>query len=417
MLKNTVRRLTALNVLVFVLVLAVSMVCNYVLFLHSMDRDEREDLEHLMTVLESSMESSADEVGEIPDVVEADASATVRPVPEETIQWFDCNGKLLAERGALKVVLPLDVNAKFQVQKNVHALLLTHLVRRGTVNVGYFRVATPLARSDHKKKQFLKDQILATLLASLASGIAILWLIRQTLKPVALSMQQMAQFTADASHELQGPVMAIKTNGAVALKYSEGMRTSDREKIEMMVDAANQMASTLKALLRLADLEHRPRKEDFEQIMVDELVQDLIEELADAARAKSVAVRTESIDASLSFQAVETDARTALLNVLRNAIAYSNDEAEVLIRAKKTGKFVQFQIQDFGIGIEAQDLPHIFDRFWRSDVARSYRSGGQGLGLSIAKNIVDLYRGTITVESEPGIGSIFTIRFPETPST
>jgi OmpR-family two-component system manganese-sensing sensor histidine kinase len=152
------------------------------------------------------------------------------------------------------------------------------------------------------------------------------------------------------------------------------MRVSDRQKIEMMVDAADQIGSILQALLRLADLEHRPRKEDLAQIFVEKLIADVCRDLNELATVKSIEFRVEITDASLSFFVVETDARTALLNVLRNAIAYSNEGSVVNIRAKKAGRFVQFQIQDFGIGIDAKDLGHIFDRFWRPDKARSYRS-------------------------------------------
>jgi signal transduction histidine kinase len=175
------------------------------------------------------------------------------------------------------------------------------------------------------------------------------------------------------------------------------------------------MSTTIDALLRLAELEQTLPISELKQIQVNDLVKDICRELENLAASKSVEFNIEINDSNLSFTAVEADAKAALLNVLRNAIVYSRDEQRVNIKASKVGKFVQFQIEDFGIGIEANDLPRIFDRFWRSDKARSYRSGGKGLGLAITKSIVDRYNGTIGVESMPGKGSCVTVRFPEMP--
>jgi len=422
MLKRTAHHLTFINALVFILVLGVCATTVYALSVKRMEADTREDLQHLLTVLESSIETPGedqdkdDDANDLPDVVQSDVRrGESERKPQETIQWFSPEGALLGEKGLLKIRLPLNKDATFQHQQNEHALVLTHLVSRGGRKLGYLRIGTPLSKNDVSKKNLLLDLIFGTLCATAVSGIAILWLVRQGLKPVEMSMQKLADFSADASHELHGPVMAIKTNGMVALKYPEGMRESDRQKILSMVDAANQMSTTIDALLRLAELEQTLPISELKQIQVNDLVKDICRELENLAASKSVEFNIEINDSNLSFTAVEADAKAALLNVLRNAIVYSRDEQRVNIKASKVGKFVQFQIEDFGIGIEANDLPRIFDRFWRSDKARSYRSGGKGLGLAITKSIVDRYNGTIGVESMPGKGSCVTVRFPEMP--
>lgn len=416
MLKKTARHLAIINALVFFLVLSVCSAINYALFMNSMNRDAREDLEHLMTVLESSLEAPEEEHDDsdvVPDVVQSEGRISVGGTPHGVIQWFSPEGQLLAQKGSFNIKLPLNKGAKFQEQQNEHALVLTRLVRHKGNTLGYFRIAMPLSDSDRSKKNLLVDLIFGTLFAALVCSAAILWLVRQGLKPVAASMQQLSDFSADASHELHGPVMAIKTNGTVALKYSEGMRESDREKIGAIVNAANQMSTTIDGLLRLADLEQPLPAKELRRISVYDLVADLCKELEPAITSKTISINTVIARPDLSFTGIETDAKTALLNVLRNAIVYSHDGGAVNIKASKVGKFVEFQIEDFGIGIEPNDLPRIFDRFWRSDEARSYRSGGRGLGLAITKNIVERYRGSIAVESKPGTGTRVSLRFPE----
>lgn len=418
MLRRTARRLTIINILVFILILSLCSATDYILFVHDKNKDTEEDLRNLMAVVVSSIEAPEDDDDddEIPDVVQPDERAlTTYPLPKETIQWFSPQGKLLAERGLLKIRLPLYTGANFQEQQNEHALVLTNLVQHGNRKLGYLRISMPLSESDRSKRNLLVNLIFGTLFAVAISGVAILWLVRQSLKPVAMSMQLLADFSADASHELQGPVMAIKTNCAVALKYSEGMRESDKEKIKTIVNAADQMSTTIDGLLRLADLEQPLSVQELKQIKVKSLMEDLCNELNSAITSKSIRINMMITDPELSFGAIETDAKTALLNVFRNAIMYSPEGNPVLITARKTGRFVEFKIEDFGIGISTRDMPKIFDRFWRSDKARTYSSGGRGLGLAITKNIIERYKGSIFVESKLGIGSCVTLRFPQDP--
>jgi two-component system, OmpR family, manganese sensing sensor histidine kinase len=422
MLKKTARRLTIINATVFIFILSVYSATVYALFVSSMDAENKEDLQLLMAALESSIKAPGNNHDQdnaamkIPDVVKSDARSGGYS-PEQAIQWFSPEGQLLAERGSLKIALPFNKAATFEEQRDVHALVLTRVITRMDRKLGYLRAGLPLSEYDESRTTLILDLLIGTLVAAVLSGIAILWVVRQGLKPVELSMQKLADFSADASHELQSPVMVIKTNGTVALKYSEGMRESDREKILAMVDAANQMSATIDALLRLADLEQTVPPSELKRLLVKDLLAEICRELKELAASKDLAIDIAIADPDLSFTAVEIDAKTALSNVLRNALQYSHDGYGVKVRVTKVGKFIEFQIEDFGIGISAKDLPRIFDRFWRSDRARSYRSGGKGLGLSISKNIVDRYQGTIDARSTPGAGTCFIIRFPLSPQS
>ena len=105
--------------------------------------------------------------------------------------------------------------------------------------------------------------------------------------------------------------------------------------------------------------------------------------------------------------------REALVTILDNAVKYSLDKSEVNVTAAKKQGNVEIKIADHGIGIKAADQPYIFDRFYRADTARSkHHADGYGLGLAIAKNIVEMHGGRITVSSRPGKGSVFTVALP-----
>lgn len=413
MLKRTAYRLTLINAVVFIVVLSISAGSVFLLSTNRIDAKNREILQHLLKPLEydtlwADAHDFKEDDGDLKDYL---------PNLAQTVQWFDAEGRLLAEKGPVAVKIPLHTDAAFEEQRSPHALLLTRLISRNGKKLAYFRIAMDLAKSDDEKWNLLFDLMMGTLLATASSGVAVFWLVRQGLKPVELSMRQLADFSADASHELQNPVMAIKTNGAIALKYPDGMRASDKEKLTTMVNAADQMAATIDALLRLADLEQSLPVTDLKTIHVAKLATELRNDLDALAAKKLVKINVDTNDPDISFIAVEADAKTALLNVLRNAIQYSRNGDRVNFVAKKVGKYIEFKIEDFGIGIAASDLPRIFDRFWRSDEARSYRSGGNGLGLAITKNIVDRYKGSINVESVLGAGTAVTLRFPEVPPT
>ncbi len=412
MLKTATRHLLLVNSAVFILVLSVFSLAVYFSVTQNIDSEKRQRLHVLSDALVSSIEApDQDEPDEVvPDLMKPH-SLKDDTTAELTLQWFDPKERLLAKKGSLTITLPFDKTATFQTQELQHALLLTQSVERDGHLVGYLRVCMSLADADNYKRNLLVGLGIGTILALVISGIAVLWLVRQALKPVEVSIKKLTDFTGDASHELKSPIMAIKTNGAVALKYSDGMRDSDRVKITAMLDAANQMSRTIADLLSLAESEHELSEQALEPVNVQELLHEMAEDLSDLAASKEVKIHCLVDDPKLCLKARKSDIKLALLNIAKNAIAYSSRGETISVGGSRTGNRIQFEIRDTGIGISAEDLPKIFDRFWRSDKARSHTSGGNGLGLSITKSIVDRYKGLITVKSKLGEGTIFIVTF------
>jgi signal transduction histidine kinase len=376
--------------------------------------EQQSHLQELMGTLENTIEAPDQDDHDylIPDIVDSRESKG-RESFSDNLEWFDPAGHLIRHKGALNVAVPFDKNAEFQTQENQHILLLTRAMHREGKTFGYLRVGTPLEQADLLKKHLREGLAVGTLLASVLSGLAILFLVRQALKPVASTVKLLSEFTSNASHELQSPVTAIKTNCDVALKYPEGMRPGDHEKIEAIKNAASQMSRTIDDLLSLAESGGELPEQSFSSVNVQELLSEVAEDVATLAAHKDVRVKCAVDDPKLALQTRKGDLKIVLLNVVRNAIAYSKSGKVVSLESKKVPNGICFEIKDSGIGISNADLPRIFDRFWRSDKARYYADGGNGLGLSIVRSIIDRHNGSIAVASVIDEGSTFTITLPD----
>lgn len=218
--------------------------------------------------------------------------------------------------------------------------------------------------------------------------------------------EQQKRFTADASHELRTPLTRIKTATSGALngeqspqEYEEALRIADR--------AADTMTRLIDQLLTLARADAGQLRLQYEEV-------DLVELLQDAGAM----VRT---DASLVFD-LPTDAillpgdgdllSRVFLNLVENAARHTPAAGRITLSADVSDEDVVVRVEDTGEGIGSEHLPHLFDRFYRADLARNRRDGGTGLGLAICQSIVHAHGGTITIASQPGQGTQVTVILP-----
>jgi two-component system heavy metal sensor histidine kinase CusS len=231
-------------------------------------------------------------------------------------------------------------------------------------------------------------------------------------------------FTADASHELRTPLTAIRGTAEVALARD---RSADelRGTLEEVLDETGSMLHLVEDLLVLARGE-TAQAEPAETVDLSAVLRD-VQDVGEAlAGGKPVEVRLDAPDGL--FVAGDAGAlRRLLLNLVSNAVKFTPQGAVTITaretpsasaavvpaegaRAEEGRGWVEVQVADTGIGIAPGDLPRVFDRFYRADAARV--TGGTGLGLAIARMIAERHRGTISVESTPGVGSVFTVRLP-----
>jgi heavy metal sensor kinase len=216
------------------------------------------------------------------------------------------------------------------------------------------------------------------------------------------------RFTADASHELRAPLALIMTAGEVSLRR-ERSREDLAEVLRKIVREARHMSKLIENLLDLARGDARHRHTELASLNLTDMLRDLCVELTPSATAKGLALNAPLPDDEIRVLGEGTELRRLFLILLDNAIKYS-EAGSIQLTVSSQGTFVQVVVRDTGIGIEESALPHVFDRFWRADKVRSRAEGGAGLGLSLASQIVQRHGGAISVESEIGEGSSFTVR-------
>jgi heavy metal sensor kinase len=232
------------------------------------------------------------------------------------------------------------------------------------------------------------------------------------LRRLASSVNRMKQFTADASHELRAPVSLIRTTAEVALQRRNRPTEEYIQALDEILEESVRTSQLVDSLMLLARTDSG--KEAIELHLVD--MCDVVRNASEQGE-KLVCNRHSSFSAQIPGGPVWVDAdpdalRRALLILIDNAAKYTAPGGSVALQFTADGLSAVATVSDTGIGIASEDIPHIFDRFWRADKARSREQGGAGLGLSIAQWIVEAHRGTIDVESEPGRGSSFRLRLP-----
>ncbi|UOE92105.1 ATP-binding protein [Alkalihalobacillus sp. LMS39] len=220
------------------------------------------------------------------------------------------------------------------------------------------------------------------------------------------NFEKQQQFVSDASHELKTPLTVIESYAKLLKRW--GMKKTDvlEEAVHAIHSEAQRMKDMTNQMLALATGENETNI-NLKQINLNILAEETANRLATAYQRNIFVYKEKNVP---SFIGDEGKIKQLLFILLENSLKYSDKEVEVYISAIKDK--VELSVSDFGVGIPKSDVPHIFERFFRVDKARSRKTGGSGLGLSIAKSIVDAHKGTITVESEEGKGTTFIVVFP-----
>ncbi|KSU81738.1 His Kinase A (phospho-acceptor) domain-containing protein [Fictibacillus enclensis] len=235
---------------------------------------------------------------------------------------------------------------------------------------------------------------------------------RKALKPVIQNMESQKKFIADASHELRTPISIFSASLEVLEKEEKSKMSSfSQETLNELKEEVHQMKNLVSHLLTLAKDQERQEihKDSFS-------INELARKMASQYERLSQSTRTVKVIAPPEDLIVEADRvriKELLQLLLDNALKYSDAGSPVEIRLKAQAKNnLVIEIRDEGEGIPSADLPYLFDRFYRVDKGRSRTQGGAGLGLSIAKEITSLYRGSIEAESQPGKGTTFRVELP-----
>lgn len=330
------------------------------------------------------------------------------------VRWYDSQGQIVQFFGT-NAPRQLQGQLGFQTIKTDPQKWLRQVtlpVVQNNLLVGYFQVATELTAVQEnlaRTRLFLSLGVPITLGLIGFTG----WFLGGlAMQPIRRSYEQLQRFTADASHELRAPLAAVLSNAQVGLLAPVGGGYEQRQRLENIVEITKSMSVLISNLLFLARNEGRLAPEVLKSIDLVNLLQPLIEEYTAQAATQNLSFISELSKQQISVSADPELLQQAIRNLLNNAFKYTPSGGTVQLQLFTQSRRAILQVKDNGIGIPATDIPHIFERFYRVDTARSRSSGGFGLGLAIAQQIVAAHGGQITATSEVGVGSIFQIQLP-----
>ncbi|MBD2122119.1 cell wall metabolism sensor histidine kinase WalK [Trichocoleus sp. FACHB-262] len=370
------------------------------------------------------------------------------------LEWFSPEGDLLWSTLSAPLNVALHPNSTGEtvhlpsqpsdrVQEPDLLRQVTQRVQVGRQVLGYLRVSHPWFEVTKPIRQLIFDLSLGTGLMVVAVA-AIGWLLSGlAMQPVQASYQQLKQFTADASHELRNPIATIQTNVQVALSDPNPDPQWQQQQLKVVERLTRRLGRLVDDLLFLARQDSGMVQPRWTAVALDALLIDVVEEQQAIALEKGVSLSLDLEEPAenppehrprngskgeippepFTLQGDRDQLARLFTNLVGNAVQYTpvNGRVEVMLQQVKRNHIVQLQVQvrDTGIGIPLEALPHIFDRFYRVDPARTHENAetsiakpattGSGLGLAIAQAIVENHQGNIVVESKPEQGTTFIV--------
>jgi len=228
------------------------------------------------------------------------------------------------------------------------------------------------------------------------------------------SFQQINRFSADASHELRTPLTVLQGELEAMAEKEHSLPAEVRETIGSALEETQRLAKIVESLLAISRLEAGEARVGPVRLDFAELVRTTADQMRLLAEEKHISLNCDGTK-PVQVEADPARLKQVVVNLLDNAIKYTPERGSVIATVNSQDSRAVLEVADSGLGISASDLPHIFDRFYRADKARSRQMGGAGLGLSIVRSICSAHGGQVTVTSTEGHGSRFRIELPLAP--
>jgi two-component system phosphate regulon sensor histidine kinase PhoR len=333
----------------------------------------------------------------------------------EGVLVVDGRGRILMVNDALRNLLSFssDVADKMPLEVIRNAELeaaITSVVREGKNKVLELNVTVPGGR-------ILEVNVVGILPSSNSTGadgegvrgaIAVFHDITR-LKELEIIRQD---FVANVSHELRTPLTTIKGYAETLLEGALKEEVAFQF-VQVIKRHTDRLTKIVEDLLMLSKIESKEFQLKIEFISLPDFINDVIDFVKEAAEKKEISISQSKITSSQAVGADRNYLEQIFINLLDNAIKYTHEGGKVTISAiEKDKREIQFSIEDDGMGIPREDIPRIFERFYRVDKGRSQELGGTGLGLSIVKHLVQAHGGRVWVESQLGEGSTFYFTLP-----
>jgi len=340
----------------------------------------------------------------------------------QQVEWCVGSGKQpVARLGEMRILgpLPKRVPGKtiyWQGSEDWLAMVrpVNSEVGQGTT---WMRVSQGLEASEQRLHKLDVALLLAIGAALTLSAISAWLLTRRAVTPLERSLTRLRQFSLDASHELRGPLAALAANAEMGLldlddRPDSALDMGQRRRFEAIASATNQMEQLVEDLLLLARQDEQ-RLDSPQPISLSSLLAEQLDLQRDAYALKHLDLKS-TIAADLNVMGQAYLLQRLFRNLLDNALAYTPARGHVSLEAYRKGSLAVVAIRDSGVGLAAEQLPQVFDRFWRASTDRTQR--GSGLGLAIASRICRSHGGSIRASSAPDQGSCFVVELPLLPT-
>lgn len=328
-----------------------------------------------------------------------------------TVQVFDRGGVLLEEYGPSgygHLVRGTAVVDGTALEANPVSVRSRYMgVTEGSQKTGYLQVQVTTVQRDAALKQIILIMLSLSPFLAIAVGLCGSWFSGNAVRPVEETLELLRQFVVDAAHEINTPITVIDASVQTLEEVFAEQDFKD-EILPIISRASGRMRGLGESLIVLSRMESPEYQFAVSRLSLKDIVLPVVADCEQIARRRRQTLIVEDIP-DVYLMGHSDSLERMLLNLAANALRYTDEGGKIGIRFKVHGDKIKIVIEDTGIGIPRASLAHVFERFYRVDKSRSRDMGGFGLGLSIVKAIVDRHNATISVESEVGVGSTFTV--------
>lgn len=282
-------------------------------------------------------------------------------------------------------------------------------------NLSPFQPTLPLINIQElrdSEKRLIITLVLINLGILVLAGAAGYFLAGRTLKPIQEMVDEQNRFVTDASHEFRTPITALKSEIEVYLRSNTYTEKETKTLLKSNLEEVNNLQVLSENLLQLAQFEKPTEKVNLDNASLLDILNDAARKVQSLAKLKHIEIYIGPVNVIVNGDRQSLTEIFVIL--LDNAIKYSPENKKVIITSESTDHTVCIRVSDEGTGIDKKDLPHIFDRFYRADSSRTKQTiNGYGLGLSIAKKIIEMHKGSISTKSQKNKGTEFTVQLPK----
>jgi signal transduction histidine kinase len=293
----------------------------------------------------------------------------------------------------------------YEISRVIHA---SHQPSWGTM-----QVVRSLDDIDHYCFSVRIILLVGILLAIALTGIASWWLAGLAMQPVQRSYQRIQQFTADAAHELRTPLASLRASVQASVRESALSPQEALETLQTVDRQSYRLAQLVNSLLFLCQLDQQTMPIEPSLCCLNDLLRGLVEDVEALAIVADIQLKLDvRVTHPLHVLGNDEQLYRLVSNLIMNAIQHTRSGGQVTVVLDRNQNQAIIQVQDTGVGIADDDQARIFDRFYRAAQDRSHAQGGTGLGLAIAQAVAQSHQGNLTVQSQLGKGSVFTLRLP-----